>query len=310
MNRPAASCPARPADGPDKILMQHGTVAGPTGPTEAAGEASARTAIQSLPPGTCPGGGTVPPSGSSVSVARPGDHRTLAQSARIEFPRSNPMIRPAASCPAGSGDGPDKILMQRGTVACPAGPTEPAGQLSTKTSIHRGTVAPPTGPAGAADAGVSNHSSHSLPPGTCPGGGAGGEPAAAAIAPAAPTATNPGLPLAAQLRQPNPNQDRSNALQPGTVRQAEGPFRRALLSSTVRNTPEAHKLAAQAEYAGGWPVMIAAAEAKQAGLDWRPAATAVRQRLAEDASRHRARHVPRLQPEADPIRTTCPPDAR
>ena len=50
--------PAGLADGPDKILMQRGTVAGrdhgrPSRPEET----SAKTCIQTLPPGACPGGG-------------------------------------------------------------------------------------------------------------------------------------------------------------------------------------------------------------------------------------------------------------
>jgi hypothetical protein len=139
MNRPAASCLAGPADGSDKILLQRGTVAGQASPTEPAGKTSAKTSMQSLPPGACPGGGAVPPSASSVAVASPGDHQTLAQKARIEFLRIYPM-NPAAPCPAGPAEGPDKTPMQRGTVAGPASPTEPAGRTSAKTSIHRGTV--------------------------------------------------------------------------------------------------------------------------------------------------------------------------
>ena len=298
MHRPAASGPAGPGDGPDKIPMQRGTAAFPARPTEAPGEASAKTTIQSLPPGTCPGGGTVPLSASSAPVASPGDHRPLAQSARIEISRTNPMNRPAASCPTGPADGPDKTPMQRGTVA---GPTEPAGEASAKTPIQSlpsgtcpggGTVAPPTRPAGAADAGANQHPIQR---------GAGRDPTAAATTPGPPAPTNPAPPLAAQ---PRPNHDRSDAIHPGTVQPGRSPFRHALLSSTATNTPEADKLATHAERAGGWPVMAAAAAAKHAGQDWRPAATAVRQRLIDDANRHHARHIPRLQPEADPTHTT------
>ena len=49
MNRPAASCPAGPADGPDKIPLQRGSVACPAGPTGPAGKTSAKTSIH---PGT------------------------------------------------------------------------------------------------------------------------------------------------------------------------------------------------------------------------------------------------------------------
>jgi hypothetical protein len=131
----------------------------------------------------------------------------------------------------------------------------------------------------------------------------------ATTTPAPPAPTNPGPPPVTQSRQPNPNHDRSNPLHPATTQPGDGPIRSALLSSTVCNTSEAHKLAAQVEHAGGWPVVMAAAEAKQAGLDWHPAATAVGQRLTEDANRHRARPVPHLAREPDPTYTTGLPDA-
>ena len=113
MNRPAASGPAGLADGPAETPTQRGTV---------------------------------PPPASTLSVVSSSDHRTLAQSARIEFPQIYPMNRPAPSCPAGPADGPDKTLVQRGAVACATRPTEPAGKTSAKTSIHPGTVRPAANP--------------------------------------------------------------------------------------------------------------------------------------------------------------------
>ncbi len=85
------------------------------------------------------------------------------------------------------------------------------------------------------------------------------------------------------------------------------PFRNALLASTVSNTPDAHQLAASVERAGGWPVIMASHAATQAGEDWRPAATAARQRLADDAIRARTRCILRLGSLADPLRTDRPP---
>ncbi len=95
----------------------------------------------------------------------------------------------------------------------------------------------------------------------------------------------------------------------GTVTAGANPFRNALLAGTVSNTPEAHDLAAKVERAGGWPVIIASHTATQAGQDWRPAATAARQRLADDAVRARASCILRLGPLADPLRTDGPPAA-
>jgi hypothetical protein len=88
-------------------------------------------------------------------------------------------------------------------------------------------------------------------------------------------------------------------IRPDKARQPDGSFRRTLLSTTVCNTPEADKVAANAERSGGWPVIIAAAEANRAGLDWRPTAATARQRLADEANRQRNQHVPRLQARAD-----------
>jgi hypothetical protein len=131
MNRPATSWPARPGDGPDKILTQRGTAACPTWPTKAAGEASPKTSIQSLPPGACRGGGTVPPSASSLSVARPGDHRTLAQSARIQNRGTNPLARRTPSYPTGPVEGSGKSLLHPGTVRPAASPFRNALLAST-----------------------------------------------------------------------------------------------------------------------------------------------------------------------------------
>jgi len=91
------------------------------------------------------------------------------------------------------------------------------------------------------------------------------------------------------------------------------PFRDALLASTVSNTAATPQLAANVERAGGWPVIIASDAATRAGKDWRPAATAARQRLADDAIRARTRLDPfrgpglRLALEADPVRTSHMP---
>jgi len=95
----------------------------------------------------------------------------------------------------------------------------------------------------------------------------------------------------------------------GTVTAGANPFRNALLASTVSNTRDAHQLAANVERAGGWPVIIASHAATQAGKDWRPAATAARQRLADDAIRALSRCIPRLGPLADPVGTDRPAGA-
>lgn len=157
--------------------------------------------------------------------------------------------------------------------------------------MHPRTVPHPAGPASAAGEASNQHAMQR---------GTGREPATAAPAPASRAAHNPARPLASQPGQPDHEPDRNHPLHRGTVRRARWSFRRALLDSTASSTPEADKLATHAEHVGGWPVIAAAAAATHAGLDWRPAATAVRQRLTEDANRQRARHVPRLAPEPDP----------
>ena len=81
-------------------------------------------------------------------------------------------------------------------------------------------------------------------------------------------------------------------MHPGTVHRAPGPFRRALLGSTASDTPDADKLATHAEHVRGWPVIVAAAAAQQAGLDWRPAALAARQHITDELNRQRARLDP------------------
>jgi len=86
------------------------------------------------------------------------------------------------------------------------------------------------------------------------------------------------------------------SIHPGTERPTEGPFRRALLGSTVCNTPDAHRLAAKVERAGGWPILLAVDAAKQAGQDWRPAVAEARRRMADDADRLRARQNPLCGP--------------
>jgi hypothetical protein len=264
-----AARPTGTAEGADKVPMHRGTVKNPTGQAEPAA---------ALPP-----------------PAAPHHSDTPAQNARIAILRTNPLQPRTTASRTGSGEATDKVPM------------------------HRGTAARPTGQPGAADAGASTHSlpgthplpsTHSLQRGAGGAGqrGGGGQPAAT-TAPEPPAPRNPDPPPATQPHQPNSNQDRSNPMHPCTVRPPEGPFRRALLSGTASDTPQADKLATHAEHTGGWPVIAAAAAATHAGLDWRPAATAVRQRLIEDANRQRARHVPRLAPEPDPVRAHGQPDA-
>jgi len=147
--------------------------------------------------------------------------------------------------------------------------------------MQRGTVAPPAGPgaaAGEASAKTATQRGAVAPPTTS------AESAAASCA--------------------------KTAIQRGTVTAGANPFRNALLASTVSNTPDAHQLAATVERAGGWPIIIASHAATQAGKDWRPAAAAARQRLADEANRQRTRLDPlrgpglRLAPEADSVRTS------
>jgi hypothetical protein len=163
------------------------------------------------------------------------------------------------------------------------------------------TVPHPAGPAGTAGEALNQHAMQR---------GTGREPAAVAPAPASRAVHNPAPPVATHPGQPDHDPDRSHPLHRGTVRRAQWPFRRALLGSTASSTPEADKLATHAERVGGWPVFAAAAEAKQAGLDWRPAASAARQRIADQANRQRARlGPPRVpSPQLWPLSDLTGPD--
>jgi hypothetical protein len=238
----------------------------------------------SMPPAAHPGGGA-PADATPPSSRYPAGDRPLAQSARIEFSRTNPMNRPAPPCPAGPADGSAKTPIHRGTVACPTGPTEPAGKVSTKTSIHPGTVPPSVisvSVASPADHRPLAPSTRIENPGTNP--------------PARRTTSHPTAPAEHSAK---------TSIHPGTVHPAENPFRNALLASTVCNTPDAHRLAAKVERVGGWPILLAIDAAKQAGQDWRPAVVAVRQHLVNTTNRQRPPCI-RL---AAPIAQVVPCDA-
>jgi hypothetical protein len=112
--------------------------------------------------------------------------------------------------------------------------------------------------------------------------------------PASPDFRELGPPASPQPRLPEPGQSAQCAIHVDTVRPTEGPFRRTLLGSTISNTPDAHKLAAQIERVDGWSIMLVIAAAKQAGQDWRTAMAAARQRLADDANRLRVRCILRV----------------
>jgi hypothetical protein len=204
-----------------------------------------------------------------------------AQPARFEKSRSNP-VQPATALP-------------------PAMPAEAADASSAKTSIQRGTVAPPAGPgvsAGEASAKTSIQR------------GAGDRTATSPVTLTAPAAPHPRNLASPAATRPACESLGKNPLYRGTVTAGANPFRNALLAGTVSNTREVHRLAAAVERAGGWPIIIASDAATQAGKDWRPAATAARQRLADDANRRRARLDPlrgpglRPAPEADSVGTS------
>jgi len=98
-------------------------------------------------------------------------------------------------------------------------------------------------------------------------------------------------------------------MQRGTVRLGASPFRSALLSSTVSNSPDAHKLAATVQRAGGWPVMLAIDAAKDRGEDWRPAVAEARRHLAQDAERRRPPCIHLTPPAAAATARTTTPTA-
>ena len=188
-------------------------------------------------------------------------------------------------------ENPNQDPMQPLTEPPPENPNQDAAQLravrpfenSNQDPMQPRTVPHPAGPAGAAGAALNQHAMQR---------GTGREPATAAPAPASRAAHNPARPLASQPGQPDHEPDRNHPLHRGTVRRARWPFRRALLDSTASSTPEADKLATHAEHVGGWPVIVAAAAAQQAGLDWRPAALAARQHITDELNRQRARLDP------------------
>src|SRR5208337_2680909 len=127
-----------------------------------------------------------------------------------------------------------------GTVEHPAGPAGADDAGRAETSIQRGAVARPAGPGAAAGENAAKTSTRRMPPDAGPGAAAGGGTAAAAMAPAFPAPPgrgNPGAPSAAHPHQRNGEQSGKGPMHPGTVRPTEGPFRRALLSSAVGNTP-------------------------------------------------------------------------
>ena len=179
--------------------VQRRTTSGPTLP----GDGAAKTAMQRMPPGTCPGDGTVAhPVGPADAVAnnsdetaRPG-HGTLAPEAETANSGRNPVQRRTTSGPTLPGDGAAKTSMQRlppgtgpgdGTVAHPVGPADAVANNSDETAGRRdGMLAPEaeiansgrnpvqgrttTGPTLPGD-GAANTSMQRLPPGTCPLGG-------------------------------------------------------------------------------------------------------------------------------------------
>jgi hypothetical protein len=224
-----------------------------------------------LPPGACPGGGTVAHPTGPAGVDDAGRAETSIHRGTVAQP-----IGAAGADDAGCAE----TSIQRGTVTHPTGPAGADDSGRAETSIQRGTVAHPTGAAGADDAGCAETSIHR---GTVahPTGAAGADGAGRA----------------------------ETSIQRGTVRPTEGAFRRALLGSAVCNTPDTHRLAAKVERAGGWPILLAVDAAKRAGQDWRPAVAEARRRLADDADRLRGRHGPpcgpslRLAPVADLVRT-------
>ncbi len=195
-----------------------------------------------------------------------------------------------------------KTPTQRGTVAPPAPPAEAANASCAKTSIQRGTVAPPAGPdaaAGEASAKTAIQRGTGDRTDTSP---------ATLTATAAPDPRNSASPAATHPDQPACEPLGKSPMNRGMVTVGANPFRNALLAGTVSNAPDAHQLAASVERAGGWPVIIASHAATKAGKDWRPAAMAARQRLADDAIRANTGCILRLGPVADPVRVNRPPE--
>jgi hypothetical protein len=83
------------------------------------------------------------------------------------------------------------------------------------------------------------------------------------------------------------------------VRFGAGPFRWRLSNNTAGNDPAADELAAQAERAGEWTVVMAIRAAQQAGKDWRPGVAEARRRMVADANRSPPQCMLRVRSVAD-----------
>jgi hypothetical protein len=83
------------------------------------------------------------------------------------------------------------------------------------------------------------------------------------------------------------------------VRFGAGPFRWRLSNSAAGNDPAADELAAQAERAGEWTVVMAIRAAQQAGKDWRPGVAEARRCMVADANRLPTRCMVRMRSVAD-----------
>jgi hypothetical protein len=288
------------------------------GPTKADCAGSDKDALLSLPPGACPGGGTVRSDRVAAGVGPvPGLRQggTLGQGARSAEREQDALQRgtvvrptgPAGPAGADGAVGDKDALLSLPPGACPGGGTVRSGVSKT---VVDGRPAPammgregggdPTkaGREGGGDptkadcAGSDKDALLNLPPGACPGGGVGGEPEAAAAA----ASPSPSALRASTLV-------RSSRPKPASAGEVKnGKFRLGLLRSTARNEPAAHDLAAQAERAGEWTVVMTIDAAKRAGRDWRPGVAEARRRMAEDANRLLARWVFRVGTVADIVR--------
>jgi hypothetical protein len=222
------------------------------------------------------------PDAEKSAPAPAGPSSQTARFANLRIHPMNPEAGPPCPTPPAQPARFEKSRtnpVQPTTALPPAMPAEAAGASCAKTAIQRGTVAPPVGPRAAAGEAFARTP---IQPGT--------------VAPPAGPGAEAGESSA------------KTSMQRGTVTAGANPFRNALLAGTVSNTSDAHRLAATVQRAGGWPVIIASDAAKQAGKDWRPAATAARQRLADEANRQRTDCILRPGPRADPVRTDWPPN--
>ena len=135
-------------------------------------------------------------------------------------------------------------------------------------------------------------------------------------------AGGPGVPLAVRGQQPTQRAterlagmaagSRPVTRQGAPLAEPVGPFRRGLLSGTARSKPiakvaawrspavhmlaaddaAAQHLAAQAERAGEWTVVMAILEAQKADRDWRLGVAEARRRMKQDADRFAAHCMP------------------